>query len=103
MNLLDLDDLMELLNPSPFGMMGMEGEGTQLPYSIQRLARKPAFSGPPEISGDETHWTPLMDVCDSETERLIHIDLPGVKKEEITIELKEEHKLWVTGSRKVRK
>jgi HSP20 family protein len=44
-------------------------------------------------------WTPEMEIITSENELLVKIDVPGMKKEEITLEVTEDH-LVLRGERK---
>jgi HSP20 family protein len=48
--------------------------------------------------GTVTGFTPLLDVQETEDEYLVMVDLPGVKSEDVSIELNEQL-LTVSGSR----
>ena len=48
--------------------------------------------------GAVTGFTPLLDVRETEDEYLVLVDLPGVKSDDVTIELNEQV-LTITGSR----
>lgn len=47
----------------------------------------------------ETNFTPPYDVHDDEKHFSISLDIPGVKKDDINLEVKDNH-LYVTGERK---
>lgn len=44
-------------------------------------------------------WTPRMDLSETDDAFLIKVDLPGLKKDEITVNV-EDHRLMVRGERK---
>ena len=43
-------------------------------------------------------WTPRTDVSETDTEYIIRMDLPGMKKEDVTVKI-EDHRLTVSGTR----
>ncbi len=47
-------------------------------------------------------FAPLVDVHDNETHFFLNVDIPGVKKEDVKVELKE-NTLTITGERKTQK
>ncbi len=47
----------------------------------------------------ETSFNPLCEINDLETLFLISVDIPGVCKEDVNLEVKENH-LYLTGERK---
>jgi len=46
-----------------------------------------------------TEWTPLVDIKEAEGEFKVKVDLPGMKKEDINIEV-ENNRLAISGERK---
>ena len=71
------------------------------------MARDPFLAAPFRLleglfgmSGEEglTGFRPPIDVRETDDEYLVHVDLPGVKPEDVSIELKEEV-LTLSGSR----
>ena len=53
-----------------------------------------------EDSGIETGvWAPRMDFSESDKEFIVQMDLPGIRKEDVTISL-EDHELTISGERK---
>ncbi|KAL6041084.1 Heat shock protein Hsp20 [Balamuthia mandrillaris] len=81
------------LSASPFTMM-------------DRMLRDP-FAGffdrdvfdPMAELGRTTHWTPRVDVSESDNELTVHAELPGVKKDDIKVELKNDF-LTITGEKR---
>jgi len=63
-------------------------------------------SGTTTSSGDlapvESRWAPAFDVRETDKDIVIHADLPGVKKEDMTLEL-QEGRLTISGERKFEK
>jgi len=47
-------------------------------------------------------WLPNMDIVEDTNERVVRIDLPGLKLEDITLEL-HRNKLWVSGNKQEEK
>ena len=59
------------------------------------------FLGASAPSTEEwVNWAPACDLYESEDEVMIHVDLPGIKKEELEIQLKDPKTLIVRGERK---
>jgi HSP20 family protein len=57
------------------------------------------FFGPKSSNGTIlTGWWPTMDVVESEDEYTVYVDVPGVKAEDVTIEL-EDQVLTISGAR----
>ena len=48
---------------------------------------------------DETYWRPATDVFDDEKEIIVHVDLPGIPKEEISIDV-DPAQVTIHGERK---
>ncbi len=46
-----------------------------------------------------TNWTPAADIEEEETHYRVTLDAPGLKREEIQIEVADQQ-LWITGERK---
>jgi HSP20 family protein len=55
-----------------------------------------------EEEGREVIFAPRTNVAETETEYEITVDLPGMKAEDVDVELKDGH-LWITGERKCEK
>ena len=53
-------------------------------------------------TGENALWKPSVDVKETDKEYLIHAELPGVKKEDINIDL-EKNLLTISGERKQEK
>jgi HSP20 family protein len=47
----------------------------------------------------QAHWSPRLNVSETEKEYHVSVDLPGLKPEEVNVELKQGD-LWITGERK---
>jgi HSP20 family protein len=72
------------------------------------MVRDPFFAAPFRLldemfrasgnGGDVTGFTPLLDVRETEDEYLVMVDLPGVRSEDVNIELNEQV-LTISGSR----
>ena len=58
------------------------------------------FSGKNESEKTETHgfWSPVVDIYDNETSLVLKADLPGMKKEDISIDV-EDRVLTLKGER----
>jgi len=51
------------------------------------------------ITPPERQWVPLVDVRETDKEIIVHAELPGVKKEEVKLEVRD-NRLIVSGERK---
>ena len=49
---------------------------------------------------ERTDWTPAADIYESETEYVVAIDLPGVNREELEVDI-DENRLLIKGTRSV--
>lgn len=58
------------------------------------------LGGNAETSEDFKGWAPACDLFESEEEVRIFLDLPGVKKEDLDIQLKDPRTLIIRGERK---
>lgn len=58
------------------------------------------FDGPSANAPKDANWTPRVDVRESEHAFVVHLDLPGMKKEDFQIDY-HEGTLSVSGERKV--
>ena len=58
-----------------------------------------AFPVPPRALG-ELAWVPTLEVVEKDRNLIVRLDLPGVKKEEVTVTLTDEG-LTIEGERKV--
>ena len=58
--------------------------------------------GLPAVSAQPNTWTPTVDISESDKEFTIHTELPGVKKEDIKLQI-EEDVLTIQGERKFEK
>ncbi len=73
---------------------------TELQRELNRLFERAL---PTETSGEEgLMWAPRVDLSETEDAYVIRIDLPGVKKEDITINY-QDGTLTVSGERKLEK
>ena len=66
--------------------------------SDQHPARSNNSQGNNSSANSLTHWAPLTDVSENEKEFLIHCELPGLKKEDVKIELLDKV-LTISGER----
>lgn len=55
-----------------------------------------------EEDGERGLWAPVMDLKETEKEYVVQMDVPGIPKDSITINL-EDHRLTVRGERKEEK
>jgi len=53
----------------------------------------------PAASGSLSTWSPLTDISETDQEFLIHCELPGLKKEDVSIELTDNKVLKISGER----
>ena len=60
---------------------------------VSRFVEEPFFDG-------KTTWTPSSDVVETDHEIKIHMDLPGLKKDNLDIQLSGNNTLVVLGERK---
>lgn len=49
-----------------------------------------------EFTREGTYFTPAVDICETEKELIVLVDMPGVNSEQVDIELKE-NVLWIEG------
>jgi len=56
------------------------------------------FAGPPRLFG-ELAWAPALEVVEKDRNLVVRLDLPGVKKEEVTVTITDEG-LAIKGERK---
>lgn len=74
---------------------------------MQRLQREidtlfDGFLTPTRGNGDNTHetaWTPRVDLAETENEYVIHVDVPGLKKDDLEINF-HDGALAISGERK---
>lgn len=64
------------------------------PWQVLDQIQKEAFNQ------QAKRWHPAADITESETAYEVALDLPGIKPEDINIEIKEE-KLYISGGREV--
>jgi len=57
------------------------------------------FGLKPSAFETDTFWTPALEVFEKDNEFIVRADVPGLKKEEITIEI-TEFELTITGERR---
>lgn len=65
------------------------------PWQVLDQIQKEAFT---QQSQQKRRWHPATDITESESAYLLSLDLPGMKTEDISIEVKED-KLHITGVR----
>jgi HSP20 family protein len=70
------------------------------PFLAEPFRLLNSFFGPPVAgeNGQVTGWWPTLDVHEAENEYVVLVDLPGVKPEDVSIEL-EQQVLTVSGTR----
>jgi HSP20 family protein len=78
--------------------------GTRFPWALGELQRgmdslMQEFFGPENGTEMVAGFTPRVNVAETENEYDITVDLPGMKSEELDVELKHGE-LWITGERK---
>lgn len=69
---------------------------------FEDLWSQPFLANPSNWEDDSVVWAPRADVRETEDEYQIHVDLPGLKKDEVSITL-EDGVLTVQGERKQEK
>ena len=52
-----------------------------------------------QVAGEATGWSPRVDVFEKDNRLVTKVDLPGVKKEDVTVEVTDGH-LALSGERK---
>ena len=70
---------------------------------MHRLVEGARYVGVDSLSGNapsasKKSWVPTVDVCETESELLYAFDLPGIREDEISVEL-DGHILTVSGER----
>ncbi len=55
-----------------------------------------------EVKADVHDFKPAVDIAESPESYFVHVELPGVAKEDVSLTLSEENVLTVSGSKKVR-
>lgn len=59
----------------------------------------PARSGEDNGSGSEAVWAPRVDLAEDEENYLIHVDLPGMRREDLKINY-QDNQLTISGERR---
>lgn len=70
---------------------------TEVEHLVDRMFTKPNC-GDACGSGDQAAYAPALDAVENDTHYTVELDLPGVKVEDVKIELHED-KLTISGSR----
>ena len=71
----------------------------QMTSELDRFFESPRWPSLFERSAPETMWTPEIDVYEKDNRLVTKIDLPGMKKEDVKVEVTDGH-LAITGERK---
>ena len=86
---------MNLIHRSPFGNSSLQNGTHDLFDSL--LPRWPV-----EPADQPSTWKPAVDVCESENELLVHVDLPGIDLKLMNARV-ENNILTIRGERRLRK
>ena len=77
----------------------LQGFATEMETIVDQVLNKNECKGEACESTDSTHaYTPAMDIFESETQFDLWMDLPGVRMDDVKIEMQED-RLQVTGER----
>ena len=80
--------------PSPFGLL------RQMTSELDRMFEDPWTLRWPALELDrQLVWTPKVDVFEKDNRLITRVDLPGVKKEDVSVEV-ADGQLTLTGERK---
>jgi HSP20 family protein len=63
------------------------------------LNRLMGFFNEPNGNAEMTAWSPRVNLAETENEYLVTVDLPGLDRDDIHVEMKQGD-LWITGERK---
>jgi len=83
----------DLFSADPFSMMRQMRE--EMDRTFARF-----FGHSPESSGESSFWSPAVDVTHRDGELQVHAELPGLKPEDVKVELAGDS-LIIQGERKV--
>jgi HSP20 family protein len=62
------------------------------------MSRWMGLAGATPANGQSSNWLPAVDVWETENELVLSVDLPGIREEDIAVEL-DENVLTVSGER----
>lgn len=80
--------------------MPIQELATEMEHMVDRLFQKPGANyDSNSCNSQELSYAPCMDVSENETAYSIELDLPGVKVEDVKIEIHED-RLSISGTRK---
>jgi HSP20 family protein len=87
---------------NPFRTAGWDPfkELDEFEQRLGRMLRKPNGEGTEAIASAD--WAPVVDISEDEKEFLVKAELPGLKREEVTVTV-DENVLTIAGERKVEK
>ena len=87
-----------LAKPDPtFGLL------RQMTSELDRMFDDPwSFNWPVLSTADSTAWLPKVDVLEKDNRLITRVDLPGVKKEDVSVEVRDGQ-LVLSGERKTEK
>jgi HSP20 family protein len=84
-----------LAKAGPFGLL------QQMTSELDRMFDDPwTFRWPTTQLEDSAMWSPKVDVLEKDNRLITRVDLPGVKKEDVTVEVKDG-RLTLSGERKI--
>jgi HSP20 family protein len=72
---------------------------TDLFDEVDRVFKDAGLSAPLQLAYDERSFHPACDITESDEQFVIHVDMPGIKKEDIKVELSGDT-LTISGERK---
>lgn len=78
--------------PAPFGLL------RQMTSELDRMFDEP-WTFAPALFSDKPVWAPKVDVFEKDNRLITRVDLPGLKKEDVSVEVAEGY-LTLSGERK---
>jgi HSP20 family protein len=78
---------------SPFGLL------RQMTSELDRMFEDPWALGWPSLKIEKEMWAPKVDVLEKDNRLITRVDLPGVKKEDVSVEV-ADGRLTLSGERK---
>ena len=80
--------------PSPFGLL------RQMTSELDRVFDDPWTWRWPALQIDNAMWAPKVDVLEKDNRLITRVDLPGVKQEDVSVEV-TDGQLTLSGERKI--